>query len=220
MQLLQRDGLCEIAARITPEHRVSTKPYSVVATINELEEEILNVHCQDCTAAQGPCKHAAAFVGWLERRSAEKAVTSVTSYWKKARLFNVTVETKMTRLESLKKKMRKKSTSEQNIGDEFFRDILALPSQNGLIYDHFGNNHCHLEHLGIDHLLQMFYKEHTGGFRSDEFLQFCRVKIYDTRYLQLDRKSNNFPVKVISLACFEVCKSNCIKGIQCFYCFC
>lgn len=177
VQLLRRNGLCEIAARITPEHRVTSKPYSVTAIINENEEEITEVKCQDCTAAQGPCKHAAAFVGWLERRSAEKAVTSVTSYWKKARLSNVNAEIKNTKLAGLKKGMRQTSEVSQSIGDEFFKDVLALPSQTGLIYDHFGNNSQHLEHLGIDQLLQSYHKEHTGVFTSEGFFQFCKLKM-------------------------------------------
>lgn len=178
VQLLRRDGLCEITARITPEHRVTTKPYSVVAVINESEEDILDVKCQDCTASQGPCKHAAAFVGWLERRSAEKSVTSVTSYWKKARLSNVNIETKKARLESLKKVPRRPKAAPQNIGEEFFREVLALPIQTGLIYDHFGNNQEQLEHVGIDRLLKMFHKEHSGVvFSSEEFLSFCKIKM-------------------------------------------
>lgn len=68
VQLQRKDGVSTIAARITPEHRVTTKPYSVVAVINEKEEEIVDVQCQDCAVAQGPCKHAAAFLGWLDRR--------------------------------------------------------------------------------------------------------------------------------------------------------
>ncbi|KAK3891126.1 hypothetical protein Pcinc_004919 [Petrolisthes cinctipes] len=177
VQMQRKDGMCEIAARISPEHRVTTKPYRVVAVINEKEEKILEVKCQDCAAAQGPCKHAAAFVGWLLRRSGEKSVTSVKSLWKKARLSNVTVETKSTSLASLKKKARRSSAAVQDIGEQFFREVLALPSQSGLIYDYYGNNLQYLELFGIDQLLQAFYKEQTGVLTSDGFLQFCKVKM-------------------------------------------
>ncbi|KAK3877365.1 hypothetical protein Pcinc_017920 [Petrolisthes cinctipes] len=177
VQLQRKDGMCEITARITPEHRVTTKPYRVVAVINKKEEEILEVKCQDSAAAQGPCKHAAAFVGWLLRLSGEKSVTSVKSYCNKARLSNVTIETKSTSLASLKKKAKRSSAAVQDIGEQFFREVLALPSQSGLIYDYYGNNPQHLELFGIDQLLQAFYKEQTGVLTSDGFLQFCKVKM-------------------------------------------
>lgn len=67
MLLMWRDALCEVTACATPKHRVTTKLYCVVAAINEYDKEILNVKCQDCIAAQGPCKHVTAFLAWLER---------------------------------------------------------------------------------------------------------------------------------------------------------
>ena len=39
VQLMLRDGLCEVAARVTPEHKVTTKPYSVFTAINEHEKD-------------------------------------------------------------------------------------------------------------------------------------------------------------------------------------
>ncbi|KAK3885994.1 hypothetical protein Pcinc_009821 [Petrolisthes cinctipes] len=207
VQLQRKDGMCEIAARITPEYRITTKPYRVVAVINEKEEEILEVKCQDCAAAQVPCKHAAAFVWWLLRRSGEKSVNSVKSYWKKARLSNVTIETKSTSLVSLKEKARRSSAAVQDIGEQFFKEVLALPSQSGLIYDYYGNNPQHLELLGIDQLLQAFYKEQTGVLTSDGFLLFCKVKTTSDICKLIEKET------VISLTCFEISTSNCIKSI-------
>lgn len=67
VQLLLRDGLCEIAARITSERRGTIKPYNVIAIISESEEKILNAKCQDCTAAQEPCKHGLLlWGGWTD----------------------------------------------------------------------------------------------------------------------------------------------------------
>ncbi|KAJ8720544.1 hypothetical protein PYW08_006009 [Mythimna loreyi] len=40
--------------------------------------------CEDCAASEGGCKHAAALLLWLHRRSEEPPVTSVTCYWKKS----------------------------------------------------------------------------------------------------------------------------------------
>lgn len=46
-------NICHVKARITPEHRVKAKPYSVYCIINEDEEEIIKAICEDCAACQG-----------------------------------------------------------------------------------------------------------------------------------------------------------------------
>lgn len=45
--------ICYVKARITPEHRVKSKPYSVLCIIQEEDEEILKAVCEDCAACQG-----------------------------------------------------------------------------------------------------------------------------------------------------------------------
>ena len=93
MQLRRADGVCEVAGRITPEHRVSSKPYRVIVKIDETTEKVVDAICMDCAAAEGYCKHGTAFLGWLERRSSEKSVTSSISYWKKAWFSSLMMET-------------------------------------------------------------------------------------------------------------------------------
>lgn len=107
VQLRRTGGQCEVAARVTPEHKVSSCPYRVHVIIDEETQSIVDAKCKDCAAAEGDCKYAIAFLGWLERQSSKKSVTSTTSYWKKARLSSVTTETKTTPLKSLRTKPRK-----------------------------------------------------------------------------------------------------------------
>jgi hypothetical protein len=45
--------MCEVLGRITPEHRVRTKPYTVTAKIDESEESFISVVCDDCPASEG-----------------------------------------------------------------------------------------------------------------------------------------------------------------------
>lgn len=40
-----------------------------------------------------------------------------------------------------------------------------------------GTKPQHGEHIGIDRLLQSFFKEHTGVQTSEEFMQFCKIKM-------------------------------------------
>ncbi|KAF5300734.1 hypothetical protein FQR65_LT19317 [Abscondita terminalis] len=84
---LQRIGeLCTIKGQICPEHKIKSKNYAVSMTINEVEEEILNVTCHDCSASQGGCKHILAFLTWVHEKSNEPSTTEVQCYWKKPRL--------------------------------------------------------------------------------------------------------------------------------------
>lgn len=53
VQLKREDGVCTIKARISPEHRVRSKHYAVLAEIDEDKEEIVNIKCMDCAASLG-----------------------------------------------------------------------------------------------------------------------------------------------------------------------
>lgn len=72
--------------RITPEHRVRSKPYHCALKCNEKDKEVLCIECEDCAASKGGCKHSIAFLMWLHRRSEEPATTAVKCYWKKSTL--------------------------------------------------------------------------------------------------------------------------------------
>ncbi|KAK3892339.1 hypothetical protein Pcinc_003792 [Petrolisthes cinctipes] len=53
VQLRRADGICEVVGRITPEHKVSSKPYRVVVKIDETSEKVVDARCMDCAAAEG-----------------------------------------------------------------------------------------------------------------------------------------------------------------------
>ncbi|KAK3886035.1 hypothetical protein Pcinc_009811 [Petrolisthes cinctipes] len=53
VQLRRADGICEVVGRITPEHKVSSKPYRVVVKIDEISEKVVDAKCMDCAAAEG-----------------------------------------------------------------------------------------------------------------------------------------------------------------------
>nr|CAI5829260.1 unnamed protein product [Callosobruchus analis] len=86
VQLKREGSLCFIKGKITPEHKTKQASYTVVAVINEQEEEVERCICEDCAASAGGCKHAVAFLLWLNRRTEEPSVTSTQCYWKKSKL--------------------------------------------------------------------------------------------------------------------------------------
>ena len=86
MQVKREGDVCLVKCRITPEHRVRSKPYQCTLKCNEKDGEVLCVECEDCAASKGGCKHAIAFLMWLHRRSEEPATTAVKCYWKKSTL--------------------------------------------------------------------------------------------------------------------------------------
>ncbi|XP_011686445.1 PREDICTED: uncharacterized protein LOC105449141 [Wasmannia auropunctata] len=63
---LNREGcFCHIRGKVCPEHRVNSKPYSVSMLVNEENESVEYVKCDDCAASAGDYKHAIAFLIWF-----------------------------------------------------------------------------------------------------------------------------------------------------------
>ncbi|KAG5887786.1 hypothetical protein JTB14_024001 [Gonioctena quinquepunctata] len=67
VQVKREANICVVKARITPEHNVKQKCYSVTAVCDEAEQTIISAECEDCAAHLGGCKHAIAFIAWLHR---------------------------------------------------------------------------------------------------------------------------------------------------------
>ncbi|XP_045458850.1 uncharacterized protein LOC123669284 [Melitaea cinxia] len=87
---VKREGkLCTVKCKICPEHKVHAKLYKCTLILDEEEENIISMRCEDCVASQGGCKHAIAFLMWVHRRSEEPSCTSVECYWKKSKLSRV-----------------------------------------------------------------------------------------------------------------------------------
>ncbi|KAJ8913136.1 hypothetical protein NQ315_006054 [Exocentrus adspersus] len=86
VQLRQQQSVCELKAKITPEHKIKAKNYNVQCIINTSERVIIEAKCNDCAASEGGCKHAVAFLMWLHRRSEEPSPTEKQCYWKRSLL--------------------------------------------------------------------------------------------------------------------------------------
>ncbi|GBP54758.1 hypothetical protein EVAR_90042_1 [Eumeta japonica] len=86
VQLKRDSKCCTVKCKICPEHKVHAKLYGCTLVVDEENEVVLSVQCEDCVASQGGCKHAIAFLMWLHRRSEEPSCTSVECYWKKSKL--------------------------------------------------------------------------------------------------------------------------------------
>ncbi|XP_044740060.1 uncharacterized protein LOC123301387 [Chrysoperla carnea] len=83
---LKRDAiLCTVKRKICPEHKVHAKLYECALVVDEDDDIIVSVLCQNCAASQGGCKHAIAFLMWVHRRSEEPSCTSMECYWKKSK---------------------------------------------------------------------------------------------------------------------------------------
>ncbi|KAL0803217.1 hypothetical protein ABMA28_017318 [Loxostege sticticalis] len=77
---------CVLKAKVTPEHRIRSKMYTVSVTIDEDSETIEDIICDDCAASAGGCKHGICFAHWIIKRTEEPSVTSISCYWQKPRL--------------------------------------------------------------------------------------------------------------------------------------
>lgn len=87
--------------KICPEHKVHAKLYGVTLVVDEVNEAVISVQCQDCVASQGGCKHAIAFLMWVHRRSEEPSATSTECYWMKSKLSRVGTSLKYTTAKDL-----------------------------------------------------------------------------------------------------------------------
>ncbi|KAJ8982173.1 hypothetical protein NQ317_013958 [Molorchus minor] len=103
MQLKRDSKLCTVKCKICPEHKVHAKLYGCILVVDEEDDVILSVLCQDCAASQGGCKHAIAFLMWVHRRSEEPSCTSLECYWKKSKLSRVSSSLKYMTAKDLSK---------------------------------------------------------------------------------------------------------------------
>ncbi|KAL0829669.1 hypothetical protein ABMA28_003175 [Loxostege sticticalis] len=56
-KILIEGNKCVLKAKVTPEHRIRSKMYTVSVTIDEDSETIEDIICDDCAASAGGCKH-------------------------------------------------------------------------------------------------------------------------------------------------------------------
>lgn len=53
VQVKREGDICTVKVRITPEHSVRQKCYSVTLVCDEAQETVLSVQCEDCAAHKG-----------------------------------------------------------------------------------------------------------------------------------------------------------------------
>lgn len=53
VKLLRQGNICLVKGQICPENRVRQKNYKVALTVDEEEEKIVDVNCDDCAASLG-----------------------------------------------------------------------------------------------------------------------------------------------------------------------
>ncbi|CAH0392564.1 unnamed protein product [Bemisia tabaci] len=70
------------------------------------------------------CKHAIAFLAWLERKAAEPAPTSVQCYWETPALAKVATSTKVVKMNDLNEQL--KVTIEEESISNFLSDAYAV----------------------------------------------------------------------------------------------
>ena len=114
VQVQRKDNICTVLARCTPEHKNNAVSYELKVEVDEENEEILSGTCV-CSATNGGCKHIIAFTSWLHRRTEEKSVTQVESYWNKPRLANVGSTIKYINAKDLIKSGKKRTTRQPTI---------------------------------------------------------------------------------------------------------
>ncbi|XP_051156314.1 uncharacterized protein LOC127278577 [Leptopilina boulardi] len=168
---VKREGyLCTVKARICPEHRVGSKPYIVICTVDEKDDEIKKITCQDCAASTGGCKHAIAFLMWLHRRSEEPEPTATVCYWKKSTLSQVGLNIKYMLIREINNPKTKPNLPSS---DTFFERVIneIQSKQNNFQI----SRHCILLNpslfdVSLHQILLQFIK--AGGVDVNNFLIF------------------------------------------------
>ncbi|KAG8179957.1 hypothetical protein JTE90_015406 [Oedothorax gibbosus] len=173
VQLKREGNLCTVMARITPEHKVRNKPYSVTLTVDENTSEILSVECKDCTASLGGCKHAVAFIAWVHRRTEEPSPTSVANYWKKSKLSKVGTTVKFIRAKDLPSGKKTAPSIQSASNGNFLDCFLEEQNQTDCIVSRYFNGNDLVKHLSIHLLAGEFFQSNPDG-SAEGFVSFCQ----------------------------------------------
>lgn len=139
--------------------------------VNEKEEIVQSLQCQDCAASLGTCKHAIAFLMWIHRRSEEPSCTSVECYWRKSKLSKVGSTLKFITAKNLAKENQRLAKTSKQEGSAILAEFLEEGMKRKLnceILKHEPN--CHVEDTKMLslHALMLKFKNVCGD--SDAFL--------------------------------------------------
>lgn len=170
---VKREGsMCTCKCRVTPEHKVKGKLYQVTAIIDETEEKIIQVQCNDCAASAGGCKHAICFAMWLIKRSDEPSVTSTTCYWTKPKLAGAIGDQKFITAKDIVKKRRIPDNININIPlSKFTEECKKRKISTGTILKYCGDhqhtlNDCRIHNLMLDFLHEVHNDHSYENFRT------------------------------------------------------
>ena len=190
MQLKRSGNTCEVVARVTPEHKVTSRGYRVTVVVDEELGEVQVVQCHDCVASQGGCKHGVALLMWLHRRSSEPSVTDVQAYWNKPRLSLVGSSVKAVPAGDLRPKPRDASQNSvihdadtSDPGEMFFQELLEEVNgggegASGLLFDYFAPKTSPWMECSLDRLLDSYLSTARPGepvFK--DFIMHCKARM-------------------------------------------
>lgn len=57
VQVKHEGSKCTVKCRVSPEHKVKSKPYHCTLVCDKNEGMVESIVCHDCAANQGGCKH-------------------------------------------------------------------------------------------------------------------------------------------------------------------
>lgn len=190
VEVKRENAVCFIKGRVTPEHRVRTKMYSVVARINEADETILEVTCEDCAASQGGCKHSICFIMWLIKRAEEPSVTSVRCYWTQPKLSAAVTHDKCILARELGKRLQTTVSLLNKVS--FLRECRKRNMRDSLLSE-YNNETMTLDSYRLFKLLLDFFTTNSSQDLTDftKFKSFAQSKITDDVIMEIEKQTRS-----------------------------
>ncbi|KYN19384.1 hypothetical protein ALC57_08300 [Trachymyrmex cornetzi] len=100
---LKRDGnICTVQGKVCPEHRVNSKAYIVKMLVDEGDEKVIEVKCQDCAASE-----------------------ATVCYWKKSRLAQVSDNVRNIKAKDMVKVKCQTNNKSNYDPDDFYNSLLV-----------------------------------------------------------------------------------------------
>lgn len=188
---VKREGTkCTVKCRVTPEHKVKSKPYHCTLVCNENEEKVESVVCHDCAANQGGCKHTVAFLIWLFKKSEEPATTSVKCYWMKPALSKVGSNIKFIKAKDFKNEGKLPEIAEdKNFFNNFVNECKKRNAYNTQIMTYFMD--INIEMKVSLHYLICKYKSRNDQFSMNDFIKFCKHNITEKQCILIEKATKN-----------------------------
>lgn len=191
VQVKREHNICIIKARVTPEHKVRSKPYHCTFECDEKEEIITGVNCEDCAAREGGCKHVVALIMWLHRRSEEPSTTSVKCYWTKAKLSLVGNSLKFIKAKDIVPSTKSFNVIHDSIAQDnqsdFFHNVVAKSRElkinsQLMLYNELKSDSP--KNLSLHYLLCKFKEKDVKDVNANSFIQFCEYEMENNTLLK------------------------------------